>query len=277
MRVRLAFLLVALVAQADAVARAFRPAVASDHRFHSAALQREMPYRVLLPAGYETSTRRYPVLYLLHGLDGRYTDWTERTKLTRHLSGLDLIVVTPEGANSWYVNWHDGPAERWEDYLAVDLLAEIDARFRTDARREARFIAGLSMGGYGALRMALKHPRQYAFAASLSGAFDITRLESFGWTEGLRAEFARAFGPPGSERRAADDLFTLAKSALPDRVPLLYVDCGAADMFLPANRELAAILQQRRIPYEYRETQGAHNWAYWNRQVVPLLASLPLR
>ena len=270
MRVRLAFLLVALVAQAAAVTRA-------DHRFHSPALQREMPYRVLLPAGYETSSRRYPVLYLLHGLDGRYTDWTERTKLAQHLSGLDLIVVTPEGANSWYVNWHDGAAERWEDYLVVDLVAEIDARFRTDARREARFIAGLSMGGYGALRVALKHPRRYSFAASLSGAFNITRLESFGWRQSLRAEFARAFGPAGSERRAADDLFSLAQSATPDGLPSLYIDCGASDTFLAANRELVAILQQSRIPYEYRETQGAHTWAYWDRQVVPLLASLPLR
>src|SRR5688500_9171378 len=149
MRLRLAFLLVALVAQTHLVAQAFRPASVADHRFHSPALQREMPYRVLLPASYETSSRRYPVLYLLHGLDGRYTDWTQRTKLAQHLSGLALIVVTPEGANSWYVNWHEGAAERWEDYLAGDLVAEIDARFRTDARRETRFIAGLSMGGYG--------------------------------------------------------------------------------------------------------------------------------
>lgn len=261
----------ALLAQAPAPA----PHTARDVRFQSAALSREMPYRVLLPEGYEATGRRYPVLYLLHGLGGHYTDWTEHTRLARRLAGRDLIVITPEGANSWYVNWHDGANARWEDYLARDLVADVEARFRTEARRESRVIAGLSMGGYGAIRMGLKYPSQYAMAASLSGAFNVTRLETFGWTEGLRGEFARAFGPPGSARRAEDDVFALAKRANPEGLPVLRIDCGTADAFLPANRELAAILQERKIPYEYRETPGAHNWIYWDRQVVELLRALP--
>ncbi len=242
-----------------------------DVTFASAALGRTVPYRVLLPAGYEASDARYPVLYLLHGLDGHYTDWVDRTKLAQHLGGRALIVVTPEGANSWYVNWHAGTNERWEDYLAHDLIADVDARFRTEARRESRFIAGLSMGGYGALRMGLKHPEQYAIAASVSGALNITRLETYGWTDGLRAGFLKAFGPQGSDRRAEDDVFELARRAPPGAMPFFYLDCGAADPFLPGNRELAAILQERKIAYEYRETPGAHNWAYWDRQIVPIL------
>ena len=251
------------------------PARAQDVRFASAALGREMPYRVLLPDTYETSKqRRYPVLYLLHGLDGHYDNWTSRTKLAQHLAGRNLIVVTPEGGNSWYLNWHEGDRERWEDYVVRDLIADVDARFRTDARRESRFIAGLSMGGYGALRLALKHPGRFAFAGSLSGAFNITRLETYGWTEALRDEHRRAFGPMGSERRAQEDLFTLAKNAAPAGLPFLYVDCGADDLFLPGNRELAAILQEKKIAYEYRETPGTHNWAYWDRQVVGILDAI---
>lgn len=280
MRLKLALALVLAlqaIRAAGPMAQGASPAVTlQDHRFHSTSLQREMPYRVALPAGYPHGAARYPVLYLLHGLDGHYTDWTERTSLASHLAGINLIVVMPEGANSWYVNWLEGTRERWEDYLAGDLVAEIDARFATMPDRAARFIAGLSMGGYGAIRMGLKHPERYAAAASLSGAFNITRLDTFGWTEGLRAEFAQAFGPQGSERRAADDVFALAKRASPAGLPFFYIDCGAGDTFLPANRELAAILQERKLPYEYRETPGAHNWAYWDRQIVPLLRSLPI-
>lgn len=265
-RLRLSFLLAALL-----TLQAASPIDVRDVTFASASLGRTMPYRVLLPAGYDSSDARYPVLYLLHGLDGHYTDWADRTALAQHLAGRALIVVTPEGANSWYVNWHEGASDRWEDYLARDLVADVDARFRTDARRDARYIAGLSMGGYGALRMGLKHPEQYAMAASLSGALNVTRLDTYGWTDGLRAEFTRAFGPPGSRRRAEDDVFELARRAEAGALPLLYIDCGAADPFLPGNRELAAILQERRIAYEYRETPGAHNWAYWDRQIVPIL------
>ncbi len=230
-----------------------------------------MSYRVLLPAGYGADGATHPVLYLLHGLDGRFTDWSERTALAQHLAGRNLIVVMPDGANSWYVNWHEGASERWEDYLVRDLVQEIEARFAAAPRRDARFIAGLSMGGYGALRMGLKYPDRYAAAASLSGALEITRLESYGWTDGLRAEFTKAFGPAGSARRAADDVFALAKGAKPEGLPFFYVECGAADPFLAGNRELAAIFQEGKIPYEYRESPGAHTWIYWNRQISNVL------
>jgi putative tributyrin esterase len=266
MRIASTLGLLALLAQAV-------PSAPADHRFHSPALEREMPYRVLLPNGYDSSpNRRYPVLYLLHGLDGRYTDWTLRTSITQQPLARPLIIVMPEGANSWYVNWHDGRAERWEDYVASDLIAEIDGRFRTDARRDGRFIAGLSMGGYGAIRMGLKHPERYAIAASLSGAFEVPRLPAFGWTDMLRAEFLRAFGPPGSTRRRQDDVFVLAERAPREGLPFFYLDCGTEDPFLESNRSLAAALQRRGIAYEYRETPGAHSWAYWNRQVTEILA-----
>lgn len=268
-------LLSAALAIAAQLPAAPAPHAVRDGRFHSAALAREVPYQVLLPAGYDASSRRYPVLYLLHGLDGRATDWAGRTALARHAAGRDLIIVTPEGANSWYVNWHDGASERWEDYIVRDLIAEIDARYRTVPARDGRFIAGLSMGGYGAMRIALRHPHVYATAASFSGALQAARLDTYGWTEGLRAEFARAFGPSGGPHRAANDLHALARTVNVLGLPSLYFDCGTSDPFLPANRELAAILHDRKIPYEYREVPGAHNWPYWDRQIVELLRRLP--
>jgi len=253
------------------VTQAAAPHVRRDVRFESAALRREVPYRVLLPADYESSRRRYPVLYLLHGLDGSYANWTERTRVAEYAAGHNLIIVTPEGANSWYLNWHEGDTERWEDYIVRDLIAEIDARYRTVQSRDGRYIAGLSMGGYGAMRLGLTHPHLFAVAASFSGAFHVARLETYGWTDGLRAEFARAFGPAGGAHRASHDLMLSVRNANARLQPLLYFDCGTEDPFLAANREFAQALRGAGFAYVYREYPGAHNWAYWNERIAEFL------
>lgn len=250
------------------VAQAAAPHVRRDVRFESAALKRDVPYRVLLPADYESSRRRYPVLYLLHGLDGNHTNWAERTRLAEYAAGRSLIIVTPEGANSWYINWNEGASERWEDYIVRDLIAEIDARYRTVPARDGRYIAGLSMGGYGAIRIALKYPQLFALAGSFSGPFHIARLETYGWNDGLRAEFAKAFGPAGGAHRASNDLLISVRDANARLQPLLYFDCGTEDPFLAANREFAQALRDAGFAYVYREYPGAHDWAYWDQRIA---------
>ena len=127
-----------------------------------------MKYRVLLPAEYESSQRRYPVLYLLHGLGGDYRDWTTRSNLAEYSRTLPLIIVMPDGRNSWYTNALDTPADRFEDYILTDLQADVVRKYRTINSRYGRTIAGLSMGGYGALKMALKRPAAFSVAASFS-------------------------------------------------------------------------------------------------------------
>ena len=122
--------------------------------FFSPAVDRTMKYNIVLPRGYETSTERYPVLYLLHGLTQNYTAWG-RSNGTPFYAGLydDLIVVMPDGGNSWYVNWaanEGGQSNNWEDHIIRDVVNHVDWNFRTIARREGRAITGLSMGGYGA-------------------------------------------------------------------------------------------------------------------------------
>jgi len=143
-----------------------------DGAFHSAALDREMKYRILLPCGYQTGSRRFPVLYLLHGLYGDYLNWDTRTNLERCAQRYELIVVMPDAGDSWYTNSATDPKDKFEDYIAKDLVAEIDGKFRTLRSRHARAIAGLSMGGYGALKIALRYHDDFAFAGSLSGALD---------------------------------------------------------------------------------------------------------
>ena len=179
-----------------------KPSRLHDESFQSAALGEPMRYRVLLPDGYEKTLRRYPVLYLLHGLGGDYTDWTTRTNLVDYSKSLGLIVVMPDGGNQWWTNAADGSA-RYEDYLAGDLPADVVKKFRTINSRYGRAIAGLSMGGYGALKLALKRPAAFTVAASFSGALNVSRegeLEKLiGAAESERLQII--FGPAGSETR----------------------------------------------------------------------------
>lgn len=239
----------------------------------SAALGREMKYRVLLPEGYDSSLERYPVLYLLHGLGGSYTDWTTRSNVAEYSRTLPLIIVMPDGGNQWYTNAADGSA-RFEDYMTTDLPADVVAKYRTINSRYGRAIAGLSMGGYGALKLALKRPAAFAMVGSFSGALEATRdgvLERL--IGAAEAERMRTiFGPAGGKTRAENDVFSLAAALKPAAAPYIYIDCGIADnALIDANREIVAALHKAGAAYEYHEVAGAHTWDYWDRRIREFL------
>lgn len=245
-----------------------------DGVFHSAALDREMKYRILLPCGYQTGGgRRFPVLYLLHGLYGDYLNWDTRTNLERCAQRYELIVVMPDAGDSWYTNSATDPKDKFEDYIAKDLVAEIDGKFRTLRSRRARAIAGLSMGGYGALKIALRYNDDFAFAGSLSGALDAPQDLGDKKPE-FRDQLLKVFGPPGSVVRADNILSSLLQRESPKDLPYLYLACGSGDDFLPVNRNFVAQLSSRGVPYEYHETAGGHTWDYWGRSVQDLLRAV---
>jgi S-formylglutathione hydrolase FrmB len=240
----------------------------------SAALGREMKYRVLLPADYGTSQRRYPVLYLLHGLGGTYKDWSTRTNLAEYTRTLPLIIVMPDGENSWYTNAENAPAERYEDYILVDLQADVAGKYRTINSRHGRTIAGLSMGGYGALKMALRRPAAFTVVGSFSGAFSATRPELLKLIPSEEERLRRIYGDDDSAVRRQNDLPTLAGAAKPGSVPYIYIDCGIADGLVETNREVVAALHKSGVAYEYHEVAGAHNWEYWDRRIREFLPIL---
>jgi S-formylglutathione hydrolase FrmB len=250
--------------------------VVRDATFQSAALGREMHYRILLPADYETSSRRYPVLYLLHGLTGHYEDWESRTHLDDYETGLPLIVAMPEGGDSWYTNSASEPQEKWEDYIIKDFIPYVDKTYRTIQTRHARAVAGLSMGGYGAMKFALKFPGTFVFAASMSGAqfavHDPDAKIPFGqkYTDQLH----NIFGTGVTPTRTDNDVFELAKKRTPAQAPYLMVTCGTEDGLLASNREFVALLQQQKLRYEYHESAGAHTWMYWDEQLPGMLSLL---
>jgi len=247
-----------------------------DHLFVSAALQQRVHYRVLVPDDYARTTTRYPVLYLLHGHGGVFSNWSDRTTVAEDMAGRPLIVVMPDGANSWYVDGANG--EAWETYLTKDLIAEIDANYRTVPTRDGRMIAGLSMGGYGAVKAGLKHPELYSFVGSFSGAHDITRPGDVFRGES-KPDVMSIFGPIGSVVRTSNDVYALAASASPADVPYFWIACGSNDPWLEPNRELVRVIKSRGLRYEYHERPGGHDWGFWQWSIRALLADphLPAR
>jgi S-formylglutathione hydrolase FrmB len=243
---------------------------------HSKLVNATLPYNVILPTDYDTArATRYPVLYLLHGLTGHYSDWLKRTNVADYASAYRLIVVMPEGNDSWYTDSGVNTTSKYESYILQELIPDVQQRYRTIEARYARAIAGLSMGGYGAIKFGLKSPYTFVLAASISGVFAITRYSEQEVPE-LWRESLKLFGPVGSDTRKTNDVFEIIKNLTPARaasLPYFYFDCGTEDspLIFPSNRELAALLFEKKIPHEYRELPGDHSWGYWDNQVQEIL------
>ncbi len=274
-RLLLFHLIVALFLIADTGLFA-QPIVRVDS-FYMPSLGRTKKISILLPAGYNQKVR-YPVLYLLHGFSGGHEDWLTRTKLREYVRNMPLIIVMPDAENSWYVNSVTEPKDRFEDYLVKDIPHYVGKLYSIDTTRQA--IAGLSMGGYGALMLSLRHPSLYKFAGSLSGAIsyprgmnDTTRPAERSLIPSLR----RAFGTRPDGFRNAHDVFSLYRQVPKDSLPYLYMVMGTQDVyrnFLPAHRAFTDLLRTYGALYEYHETPGGHSWQFWDREIVPLLVRM---
>jgi S-formylglutathione hydrolase FrmB len=238
--------------------------------FHSPALVRDMPYMAVLPSSYADSERRYPVLYLLHGWNGDYKNWCTLTNLVAYAERYEIIIITPDGQNSWYVNSATAPADRFYDYIAADLIAEVDGRFRTISSAHRRAIAGLSMGGYGSFLVALKHPEMFSIVGSISGAFDAPcGIEKV--LPDVCESIEHAYGEATSAVRRESNVFDLVKRAPATVFPYIFLQCGADDLLLPSNRRFVAEISARKLAYEYHEMPGDHTWEFWDSVLPPLL------
>jgi putative tributyrin esterase len=255
------------------------PAV-REETFHSKALDRNMHYIVVLPADYDQSQQRYPVLYLLHGWAGDYTNWVKLTKLVEYSRRYPMIVVTPDAQNSWYVNSATIPADRFEDYIINDLIHEVDTRWRTITAPDRRAIAGLSMGGYGSVLFGLKHPGSFAVIGSVSGAFDGPAGIEQGMPS-LRESTDRAFGAIGTAARTDNNIYSLLYSVLAKadhvRIPYLFLECGSQDSLLPSNRKFVEELSSKNVLYEYHEYPGGHSWEFWENSLPMMLEVIATR
>lgn len=255
--------------------------------FNAAHLDgKEMKFNVILPVDYAgEADRRFPVLYLLHGFYGNYEDWCANTGLVGYAKSYEEIIVMPDGGNNWYVNSYSDPKARWEDYIVDDLIAYVDAHYRTIASRKGRAIAGLSMGGYGALFLGLKHRDMFAAVASLSGVVaaadlgrwdaqsekDINNSQSQFYVD-VRKTLAADFGPVDNPARKDEDPFLLIRTLTPANCPQLYLAIGWEDGLLAENREFVGVLSELKMPYRYAEVPGKHEWKVWDEQIQRVLA-----
>lgn len=294
--------------------------VVRTERLWSQSLGIDKEVVVYLPPSYATQpNRRYPVLYYLHGLGGSEKNWTENGKLDAAMDSLiaagkpEAIVVMPDGDDGWWTTanmFADVPACRadtarreaaatycvpwlhYDDYVARDLVSFVDGKFRTVASRAGRGISGLSMGGYGAVTIALAYPEIFAAAASHSGVMSPRYLgpkpfappptyarDSIGLRTaagGLWRTQRVAFGldTMGWVSRDPGRMAQRSRSLQKGPMPALRLDCGVSDTYIEQNRDFHATLTALGVSHEYAEWPGAHDWNYWRSHVPESLAFL---
>lgn len=219
--------------------------------------------------------REHPVLYLLHGLSDDHTIWQRRTSIERYVAPLGLAVIMPNVHRSFYTDMATG--HRYWTFISEELPAVAHSFFPLSSRREDTFVAGLSMGGYGAFKLALRQPHRFAAAASLSGALGLASPAMHLGHE-LSAELHWAFGEEPKRGGTADDLFFLSEQvAAQAERPLLYQCCGTEDGLYPVNLLFRDHARRLGLPLTFADGPGAHDWAYWDRQIQRVLAWLPLQ
>ena len=222
---------------------------------------------VLLPRRDEPA----PVLYLLHGLTDDDTAWSRYTSIERYADERGLAVVMPQVHRSFYCDTAYG-LPFWT-FLSEELPRAVAQLFTVSTRRADTFVAGLSMGGYGALKWALRQPERFAAAASLSGALDLARIQEHDDRPEMRRLMKDLFQDRGV-RGTDDDLLHLIERADPASLPRLTVRCGTEDHTLPYNRTVVAALEARGIQVDAGFGPGGHEWDYWDRTIRAVLSGL---
>lgn len=230
--------------------------------FHSEALERTVPLRALVPL--EDAPRvPMPAMYLLHGLYGSEQDWFQYTRVMLWARAKGLAVFCPAGENGFYVNQAD-TGEAYMRYVGEELPAFTRRLFPLSSRREDTFIAGLSMGGYGALNAGLTYPETFGKVAALSAALrPWKRMDKPQGDCVQRPAYARALFGQDTEPW---DTLTLARQC-GARAPELWLSCGAQDDLLEENIALVNGLRQAGIPAYFDQPPGAHNWDFWDREI----------
>lgn len=243
-----------------------------DVHFHSDALHREMSYRVFLPTNLPAN-QKLPVVYLLHGGGDDFHSWSNRSPVAQFASK-GLILVMPEGGESYYMNEIESPQDRYEDYITRDLIADVERRFPARNDREGRAVIGISMGGFAALKYALSQPEVFGFVGALSPPIDVPSRRFNINRIGQWWKFRTIFGPADSNERASRDPSKLVFTANPRVTPYIYMTAGEQEPLLGPIRRFAQLLKQRSIAYEFRTQSGGHDWGEWNRQIPGCFASL---
>ena len=254
-------------------------------KIKSSMMGKEMEYSIYLPADYDKTNRSYPVLYLLHGYSDDETGWTQFGD-AQHIADQSvkdgiapsMIIVMPDAGVTFYVNNADGK-EKYEDYFIKELIPHIESTYRARPKKEFRAVAGLSMGGYGTMLLATKHPDLFAAAAPLSGAFwtdtEISTMPAERWNGLFAGLFGKSDPGPGrlTEQWYKNSILKIIETTPIDKLKSVryYIDCGDDDFLVKGNMTLHAAMIDKGVPHEFRIRDGAHTWTYWRTALPEVL------
>ncbi|UOQ44000.1 esterase family protein [Halobacillus salinarum] len=251
--------------------------------FGSEILSKSMGMTVLLPQSPlekadNKQNEKFPVLYLLHGFSDNHTIWTRFTSIERYVADLNLAVVMPEVGNSYYTNMEYG--ERYWSFLTEELPVVTRSLFPISEEREDTFVAGLSMGGFGALKWGLNSPDQFSAIASLSGVTDLA-----GYLKDVRSQnndksrsLYHVFGNENVTNTLNDPMAKLEElDEREGKKPKIFQACGTEDFLYENNQRFHEKLQETSLNYETNFGPGDHNWEYWDRSIQDVLHWLPIR
>lgn len=225
------------------------------------------------PVRKKRDKEKYPVLYLLHGYTDDHTAWLRKTSIERYVEKLGLAVVMPAVNKSFYTNMRHG--DRYWTFISKELPRLARTFFPISDKRKDNFAAGLSMGGYGAFKLALSFPRKYAAAASLSGALDMAVHAA----TNKMVDFAGIFGDISQIKGSDDDLFHLAEKVAGSEgpKPKLFQCCGTEDFLYRDNIAFKDHCRTLPLDLTYEEEPGEHEWDYWDKKIQRVLEWLPIR
>lgn len=251
--------------------------------FVSSALKRAVPMTVILPVDkifgnekQDTAIPCFKTLYLLHGLLGNCTDWVMNTRIQQWAEAKNLAVVMPSGDNSFYID-QITPNNNYGDFIGRELVEITRKMFPLSHRREDTYIAGLSMGGFGAIRNGIVYSETFSRIAGLSSALHFFETPPDTPAHSLMGE-EQVFGSLAQARLTNKNPRVALSQLLEQGGPLpeVYMACGLQDSLLAANRSFKAFLEERGVSVTYEETVGEHNWDFWNDQIRKVLVWLPL-
>lgn len=231
---------------------------------HSLKMNIEVKNVIILPDGYDAqSEKEYPVVYLLHGYGGNHLSWLKTIKptLPQLASKLQLIIVCPDGKNSWYWDSPINSKSQYDTYVSKELVDYIDNHYKTVRSPKGRAVSGFSMGGHGALWLTIQHPDIFGVCGSMSGGVDIRPFPN-NW------EMSKSLGSyvNNSDLWDANTVITNIDKLAAYNIPLI-VDCGQDDFFLDVNENLHKLLLSKKIRHTYIMTSGKHNSQYWNKAI----------
>ncbi|MCA6462329.1 MAG: esterase family protein [Chitinophagaceae bacterium] len=233
-------------------------------QIYSRSMQKSIPAVVVTPDGYSSQPmQRYPVVYLLHGAGGSYSNWIKKVPAIRALADqYQAIIVCPDGAStSWYFDSPIDSGFRYETHVAREVPNHIDSAYRTINERRARAITGLSMGGHGALFIAFRHADRFSIAGSMSGALHVSVIR-----KGYNVEKRLGDTVVNAAYWRDWSVLNVIEQYPKDSLSIL-IDCGTEDRVIPMNRAVHEKMLKLKIPHEYLERPGEHNWPYWENAI----------